>query len=328
MPRLIETIIVDRPIDEVWTFLNDIFNPPRLRGSALGARQTSPGPMRAGTTFVMNAMILGFETRLEGAITDWDPPRLAAGSLAGRPFRAFVLREELESTAQGTRVVRSVDMELRPAFKLVWPFVAPLIRRSYRRANRNIKTLIEASPRADESAPLVSAGTAALAGLQVRRTIMFTDIVGSTALIAAIGDAAWRDLRRWHDATVRRLVAEHRGDELDHAGDGFCIAFASAADGVDCAVALQRTLTQHRRTAGFAPAIRIGLHAGSVEPDGASLTGVAVHTAARIAAAAGGGEILATDEVIREARVTPASEPRVMELAGISQPTSVVSIAW
>ncbi|MGH2625078.1 MAG: hypothetical protein ACRDHY_00325, partial [Anaerolineales bacterium] len=95
-------------------------------------------------------------------------------------------------------------------------------------------------------------------GQRTDRAFMFTDIVRSTNLIDAIGDEPWEDLRRWHDQTLRALFARHRGQEADHAGDGFFVAFDDPAAALDCAVSIQQTLAEHRRTHGFAPQVRIG----------------------------------------------------------------------
>ncbi len=154
--------------------------------------------------------------------------------------------------------------------------------------------------------PPGSSGDRGAAG-RVHRAFLFTDIVGSTALLEVIGDSAWRDLRRWHDATLRSLFARHGGEEVDHAGDGFFVAFGSASNAAGCAVAIQRALAEHRRTAGFAPVVRIGLHAGEAERDGTGYAGEAVHVAARIAGQAEGGQILAS------ARVGPRGTGRVID---------------
>ena len=63
---------------------------------------------------------------------------------------------------------------------------------------------------------------------RIVRTFLFTDIVSSTSLLGVIGDDAWDDLRRWHDQTLRASFAQHSGDEIDHAGDGFFVAFPDA----------------------------------------------------------------------------------------------------
>lgn len=67
-------VTIRRPIEEVWAFMADLFNMPRLRGVTLAIRQTSPGPIGLGSTVQSRAAILGFETGWSGAITEWDPP--------------------------------------------------------------------------------------------------------------------------------------------------------------------------------------------------------------------------------------------------------------
>ena len=160
------------------------------------------------------------------------------------------------------------------------------------------------------------------------QTFMFTDVVGSTNLVEAIGDEAWTNLVAWHDKTLRSLFQEHHGEEVDHAGDGFFIAFAASADAVACAVAIQRTLAEHRRTHGFAPQVRIGLHAAEATKHGDSFKGRGVHEAARVGGLAGGNEIVATPATVSPDTRVATSEPRLVELKGIDQPVEVVSIHW
>jgi class 3 adenylate cyclase len=158
-------------------------------------------------------------------------------------------------------------------------------------------------------------------------TFMITDIVGSTALVEAVGDAAWSTLRGWHDETLRRHFAAHGGVEVDHAGDGFFVAFPAAQPAVACAVEIQRTLAQHRLTNGFAPAVRIGLHHGEAVRTGTGWAGRAVHVAARLAARAGAGEILASAATVAEARLEPLSaEP--LALPGLAGTVAAVTIPW
>ena len=98
-----------------------------------------------------------------------------------------------------------------------------------------------------------------------------------------IGDEAWTDLRRWHDQTLRTSFTEHGGEEIDHAGDGFFVAFADAGSAVACAIQIQRRLGEHRRAHGFAPHVRMGLHASEAAQAAGSYAGLGVHAAARIA---------------------------------------------
>lgn len=166
------------------------------------------------------------------------------------------------------------------------------------------------------------------ASVAATRTFMFTDIVGSTPLVEAIGDEAWSDLVRWHDQSLRACFAEHGGQEVDHAGDGFFVAFPEPDAAFDCAVTIQRRLGEHRRIHGFAPRVRVGLHTAEAAREGGAYRGRGVHTAARIAALADGGEILASRESLPSRVSYPLSEPRPVTLKGLSRPVEVVSVVW
>jgi carbon monoxide dehydrogenase subunit G len=133
------SVEIKRPIAEVWDFMSDPFNMPRLRGSTLGMRQTSPGPVGLGSTYQGRVMILGFESRISGAITEWDPPRTSVSQISGGPVRSALIRETFETTPDGTRLSRSMSFELGPAMTLVWLAFGWLLRRRWDAATRNIK---------------------------------------------------------------------------------------------------------------------------------------------------------------------------------------------
>jgi class 3 adenylate cyclase len=176
---------------------------------------------------------------------------------------------------------------------------------------------------------LIRAGSEADAGRRVTRTFMFTDIVGSTDLIRTIGDDAWKDVLRWHDETLRTLVASHRGEVVHGTGDGFFASFADPAAATDGAVAIQRKLTEHRRRNGFAPQVRIGLHAGDATAIGDDYAGLDVHVAARVGAIAEGGEILATTSTLEGTELPFGIEnEREVWLNGLAEPVRVVTIDW
>ena len=161
------------------------------------------------------------------------------------------------------------------------------------------------------------------------KTFMFSDIVNSTPLVEAIGDRAWDDLLNWHDKTLRSLFASHGGEEFKHAGDGFAVAFESARRAIECAIAIQKSLSDHRRNHGFAVQVRIGLHTSEVTRRGSDYGGRGVHQAARIGALAEAEEIVAGLETVDAAGPDiSASEPRSVLLKGISEPVSVVAINW
>ncbi|HEU6443622.1 MAG TPA: adenylate/guanylate cyclase domain-containing protein [Gaiellaceae bacterium] len=165
-------------------------------------------------------------------------------------------------------------------------------------------------------------------GTRTGRTFLFTDISDSTPLVEAIGDEAWQNLIGWHDRTLRALFAEHGGEEVEHPGDGFFVAFPDAQSAADCAVAVQRSLAEHRRTHGFAPQLRAGIHAAEAQQSGGSYWGKGVHEAARIGGLAAGGEIVASRATAEQLTGVASSEPRVVELKGIAEPVEVVTLSW
>jgi class 3 adenylate cyclase len=153
--------------------------------------------------------------------------------------------------------------------------------------------------------------------------------VGSTRLVDAIGDSAWAQLLSWHERALGALFTRHDGELVDQAGDGFFVSFAESQAAIDCAVAIQRVLARHRETHGFALELRIGLHRADVLRCGPAYRGKGVHVVARIARLASASEILASHETVPARGVTvPVSDPRTVELAGISEPIEIHLIEW
>jgi class 3 adenylate cyclase len=129
------------------------------------------------------------------------------------------------------------------------------------------------------------------------RTILFTDVEGSTALTERLGDAKAREVLRWHERIVREALKAHGGAEVKAMGDGFMASFSSATRALECAIAIQRAFAGHNEAADEPTRVRIGLNAGEPIAEQEDLFGTAVNMAARIAAEAEGGEILASDVV-------------------------------
>jgi class 3 adenylate cyclase len=125
----------------------------------------------------------------------------------------------------------------------------------------------------------------------VLATVLFTDIVDSTAKAAELGDRRWRELLAQHHALVRDQLARFRGHEVDTAGDGFFATFDGPARAVRCACAVRDAM----RTLGLE--IRAGLHTGEVELAGEKASGIAVHIAARVVATAQPAEVLVSSTV-------------------------------
>ncbi|HET8895589.1 MAG TPA: adenylate/guanylate cyclase domain-containing protein [Gaiellaceae bacterium] len=121
---------------------------------------------------------------------------------------------------------------------------------------------------------------------RVLMTLLFTDIVGSTDKAASLGDSRWRKLLDEHHAVVRRELMRFRGREVDTAGDGFFATFDGPARAVRAAQAIREGVR------GLGIEIRAGVHTGECELAGDAVRGIAVHTAARVAAQASAGEVL------------------------------------
>jgi len=121
---------------------------------------------------------------------------------------------------------------------------------------------------------------------RVLATVMFTDLVDSTAHLAHLGDHAWKQLLDQHDSITERQIERFRGRLVKHTGDGILATFDGPARAVECARAIQEA----NHAIGLQ--MRVGLHVGECELRGDDIGGLAVHTAARVADAAAPGEIL------------------------------------
>jgi class 3 adenylate cyclase len=125
-------------------------------------------------------------------------------------------------------------------------------------------------------------------GERVLATVLFTDIVGSTAMLERMGDRAWQGLLRLHNVHLRNDLNTFRGREVKTTGDGFLAVFDGATKAVRCAAAMTRSAHE------LGLAIRVGIHTGEVEFVGSDVRGVAVHAAARVMSLAGPDEVFVT----------------------------------
>jgi class 3 adenylate cyclase len=126
---------------------------------------------------------------------------------------------------------------------------------------------------------------------RILTTVLFTDIVGSTAQAAALGDQRWRSMLDAHDQSVREQLRRFRGREINTTGDGFVVSFDGPARAIRCAQAIAET------TGKLGVQLRVGLHTGECDVRGDDLGGLAVHIAARVGALAAPGEILVSGTV-------------------------------
>jgi class 3 adenylate cyclase len=154
-------------------------------------------------------------------------------------------------------------------------------------------------------------------------TVLFTDIVDSTATLQRLGDAVWRDLLLKHNARLRDALNTYRGREVATTGDGFLAVFDGATNAVRCGVAMARAA----RDIGLP--IRVGVHTGEVEFVGGNVRGLAVHTAARVMSLAGPDEVYvsATTSDLLEGSGVELEDAGAHELKGLSGPRRVFRVA-
>jgi adenylate cyclase len=152
-------------------------------------------------------------------------------------------------------------------------------------------------------------------------TIVFTDIVQSTIMLSRLGDHAWLDVIRRHNAVIEELTAAHGGTVVETQGDGSMLAFSSARRAVICAQAIQQGI--ERAFADSSPPIRvrIGIHTGDALQEAEHFFGTTVHYAARVASHALGGEVLVSslvhDLVASSTSNLAFLESREVELQGL-----------
>jgi class 3 adenylate cyclase len=297
------------------------------------------------------ALVLPVQITIEIAAGDLDAARGALESLEQRvnasgsgAFAAAAATGRGEVALAEQRPGDAV-VELRRAWQAWQDVDAPyegartrvLLSRAYRAEGDEAAAVVElesahaafAGMGATRDADKISAMLARPADARAVRTVMFTDIVDSTKLVELLGDEPWESLLAWHDRTLRACFDQYGGVEVKHEGDGFFVAFTDSGHALECAVSLQRTLDEHRRDHGFAPQVRVGVHAAEVTEREGDYGGKGVHVAARIAAAAGPGEIVTSATTVAAAREPVASSnARQLELKGLAEPVLVATVDW
>jgi class 3 adenylate cyclase len=163
-------------------------------------------------------------------------------------------------------------------------------------------------------------------------TLMFSDMEGFTEMTERLGDLKAREVIRRHNAMVREQIASFGGYEVELQGDGFLLAFGSARKALLCSIAIQRAFAADAERHPEEPIrVRIGLHTGEALKDRDKFFGKTVILAARIAAQAKGGEILASSllmqltESLGDLRFDAGHE---LVLKGISGAQKVYSVSW
>jgi len=248
----------------------------------------------------------------QGATLDIFAPSMAANPQA-REFQARFERQAASPLRVQQLFEMFLDTDVRGALALIQAPTLVLHRRGDRavnyRAARWLAEQIEASRyiefEGEDHFPWVGDAEAPLAAIEefltgvrpapvIRRalaTVLFTDIVDSTRLATELGDGRWRELLERHHQLTREQLARYEGREIKTTGDGFLATFDGPTRAAECARAIADAMP------ALGVEVRAGLHTGEVELIGDDVGGIAVHVAARIAALAGPGEVLASRTV-------------------------------
>src|SRR3990172_7131151 len=162
------------------------------------------------------------------------------------------------------------------------------------------------------------------------RTILFTALAGPPAMMRRRGDAGGRDVLRDHERVTRAVLKAHAGAEVKTMGDGFMVSFGSITKAVECAIALQRAFAERNESAAEPLHVRVGLNAGQPIEDEGDLFGETVILAARIAAQAEGGEIMAS-LAVRELCAGKGflfADRGELALRGFEDPVRLYQVRW
>ena len=163
------------------------------------------------------------------------------------------------------------------------------------------------------------------------RTILFTDLEGSTAMTQRLGDEAAHRLVQEHNAIIRNALREHRGNEVKTIGDAFMVSFVSPRRAVECSIAIQRGLHEHiGQEPGQAIRVRAGLSAGEPVEEKQDFFGAAVQLAARACAHAQPGQILASS-VVRDlciGKMFSFLNVGEVPLKGFPEPVRLYEVQW
>jgi len=161
------------------------------------------------------------------------------------------------------------------------------------------------------------------------RTIMFTDIVDSTAMTARLGDARAVEMIRAHDALVRRALKDKSGREVKHTGDGIMACFDDTTAAVECARSIQQAFDAFNLASSEKLKVRVGLDVGEPVADSNDLFGTTVQMAARLCQAAEPETILVSDAVrdLVQKDFEPV-ELGARALKGFAQPVAMYAVEW
>lgn len=243
------------------------------------------------------------------------------------PSPAGLLLQLLEQTSLGATTAEHVTKQLRRAH----PFSGLTRRIKVGLQTLEAEGLVESS--SDGGQVLYRTTPSGLATLERKgrfpggAAVLFTDIVGSTELIAKFGEDGAHTCRQRHFSLLREAIAKHGGREVKSLGDGLMVIFADPAAAIECAAAMQRTVAGDRDRLG----LRVGLHAGELLREGNDFFGTTVIIARRLCECAEAGQIIVSDETYSLTGGIggqPFESLGRVALKGLSEPVRASTLAW
>ena len=270
------------------------------------------------------------------AFSGCSPQQILAMQAESSPQVADALREILTATA--------ADGQLEQYERLITE-IKEGAKTSQEEYQRNLTTLSEMFNKALDSVKDTAVAFSSYAPAAAQRpdlrsqaapdgtvTLVFSDIVGSTAMFERLGDLKAQEVVREHNSIINREVEAHGGSVVKTMGDGFMLAFSSGHSAISSSVAIQRSFDVYNTEHSSEPVqVRIGLHTGDVIKEGEDFFGRNVILAARVAAQAQGGEILVSSLVkqLSESRGDIRfDQGREVELKGLDGKAVIYSVQW
>jgi len=139
MAKLEASVMIDRPVEEVWKFMTDLSKLPKWNTGVLEAKQTSSGPLGVGTTLqIRSSNMVGY-----ARVVEYEPNRRAAFEYPSGPLKGTMERSSVENVEGKTRFTRTADLKFSGVYKLVGPFLTPRMKREYVASVGNLKRILE-----------------------------------------------------------------------------------------------------------------------------------------------------------------------------------------
>ena len=139
MAKFETSVMIDRPVEEVWKFVNDLSKLPKWNTEVLEAKQTSAGPLGVGTTLqIRSSNMVGY-----AQVVEYGPNRRVAFEYPSGPLKGTMERSSVENTEGKTRFTRTADLKFSGVYKLVGPLLTPRLKREYVASVGNLKRIVE-----------------------------------------------------------------------------------------------------------------------------------------------------------------------------------------